>query len=135
MLIKIFISGFRDVYRLDLKKDVAVSKQSYTLFLGGLQKEYLDCELETRDTMAQFAKKVGVKYLGFLIEYCLDDDEDLKIVSLLLQPGEETKYVCQCLLDDNKMPLHIFRGNTAFSLTRLSEICPCNINFRLYTKR
>ena len=59
--------NFRDVYRMDLKKDVAVSKQSYTLFLGGLQKEYLDSELETRDTMAQFAKKNRIKYLGFLI--------------------------------------------------------------------
>ena len=120
---------------MDLKKDVAVSKQNYTLFMGGLQREYLDSELETRETMAQFARKIGIKYLGFLVEYRLDEDEDLKIVSLLLQPGEESKYICQCLADDNKMPLHIFRGDTTFSLNRLSELCLCNTNFRLYTKK
>ena len=120
---------------MDLKKDVAVSEQSYTLFLGGMQKEYLDRELETLETMAQFAKRIGIKYLGFLVEYRLDDEEDLKLVSLLLQPGDESKYVCHCLIDDNKMPLHIFRGDTSFSLTRLSGICPCNVNFQLYTKK
>ena len=119
---------------MDLKKDVAVTKQSYSLFLGGLQKEHLEKELGDQGTMAQFAKRAGVKYLGFVIEYRLDEDEDLKLVSLLLQPSEESKYICQCLRDDNKMPLHIFRGDTAFSLARLSELCPCNVNFRLYTK-
>ena len=119
---------------MDLKKDVAVSKQSYTLFLGGLQREYLETEIDDRETMAQFAKRVGIKYLGFLIEYRLDENEDIKLVSLLLQPSEEPKYTCQCLRDDNKMPLHIFRGDTTFSLARLGEICPCNLNFRLYTK-
>ena len=119
---------------MDFKKDVAVSQQSYSLFLGGLQKEHLDKNVGNQGTMAQFAKKVGVRYMGFVIEYRLDEDEDLKLVSLLLQPSEEPKYVCQCLRDDNKMPLHIFRGDTAFSLARLSELCSCNINFRLYTK-
>ena len=118
---------------MDLKKDVAVSEQSYSLFMGGLQKEHLEKDLG-RETMAQFAKKIGVRYLGFIIEYRLDEDEDLKLISLLLQPSEESKYVCQCLKDDNKLPLHLFRGDTAFSLARLSEMCSCNVNFRMYAK-
>ena len=111
-----------------------MSEQSYTLYLGGLKREFLTREVAKGLTMSALAKKAGVRYLGYLIEYQLDEREDLIIVSLLLQPLDETKYVCECLGDIDKMPLHIFPGNTKYTLGRLSETCPCNFNFHLYSK-
>ena len=125
---------FREVYRADVKPDLAVSKQSYTLYLGGLQRENLAEEVAEGLTVSGLARRAGVRMVGFLVEYQLDDVEDLKIISLLLQPAGESKYICECLRDRTKMPLHIFRGTTEYTLKQLSTVCPCNINFHLYSK-
>ena len=117
-----------------MKADRAVASQSYTLYLGGVRRENLAREVADGVTVSMLAKKAGVKLLGFLVEYQLDEREDLKIVSLLLQPYDEPKYVCECLGNRSKMPLHIFQANTEQTLEKLSNVCPCNSNFHLYTK-
>lgn len=117
-----------------MKNTLALSKQSYTLYLGGLQRENLAEEVADNLTVSGLARQAGVRMVGFMIEYQLDEKEDLIIVSLMLQPAGEAKYVCECLQDRQKMPLHIFPGKTEFTLQRLAEVCPCNVKFRLYSK-
>ena len=119
---------------MDIKKHKSVESQSYTLYLGGVRRENLAVEVMEGKTMAQFAKQLGIRWIGFLIEYQLHSHEDLIIVSLLMQPDGEPKYICRCLNDRAKMPLHIFRGDTTYALQRLPEICSCHSNFHMYTK-
>ena len=125
----------REVYRADVKKtEGAVKEQNYTLYLGGVRKENFAVEVAPGVTVSTLAKQAEVRMLGFLIEYQLDELEDLIIVSLLLYPSNEPKYICKCLNNRAKMPLHIFQADTEQTLQKLSSICPCNTNFHLYTK-
>ena len=117
-----------------MKTDGAVKDQSYTLYLGGVRRENFAREVLSGVTVSRLAKMAGVKLLGFLIEYQLDELEDLIVVSLMLYPSSEPKYVCECLDNRSKMPLHIFQATTRQTLEKLSTICPCNVNFHLYTK-
>ena len=122
------------MYRPDLRDDVAVEKQNYTLFLGGMQPTHLRAYVTPKETMAELGKRMGVTFVGYLIEYRLSEVEDLKIVSLLLKPSAEKRYICRCMKDKSKLPLHIHRGATFRALGRLSETCHCNLNFTDYMK-
>ena len=126
---------FSEVYRRDLSDDKAVTEQGYTMFLGGARKETLGAEVREGLTVSAFLRGAGVTICGSLVEYQLSEIEDLKIISLILQPSNERRYVCQCMTEKDKLPMHIFAGNTSMALTRLSHICQCNLNFIHYFKK
>ena len=115
-------------------KSVAVEKQSYSLFLGGMKKEDLNLFVTSNETVLEFGRKMGITFVGYLIEYRLDETEDLKIVSLLVKPATEKRYICRCMSDKTKLPIHIYRGGTGCSLRHLTATCPCNLKFMDYFK-
>ena len=119
---------------MDLNGKLAVEKQSYTLFLGGMQPTNLRTFVSSKVTMAELGRLLGVTYVGYLIEYRLSEEEDLKIVSLLLKPSTEKKYSCQCMRDKEKLPLHVHHEPTAQTLIHLTASCHCNLKFTDYFK-
>ena len=125
---------FSDIYRNDIKEDGAVSEQSYAVFLGGMQKTTLHTEVAAGLTVSSFGRQAGITFSGSIVEYQLSEVEDLKIISLLIQPSTEKKYECICVKDRNKLPMHIYKGSTSYTLERLSQVCPCNLNFCKYLK-
>ena len=119
---------------MDLKSEVALGKQNFTLFLGGMQPADLKSLVSSAKTMAEFGRQLGVTYVGYLVEYRLNEEEDLKIVSLLVKPSTEKRYDCQCMEDKRKLPLHVYHQPTAQTLTYLAGACHCNLNFTDYYK-
>lgn len=104
------------------------------MFLGGMRDETLKKEIVKGLTVSEFGKRAGITFSGCLIEYRLDDVEDLKTITLLLKPSTERKYICRCMQDSNKLPMHIFPGDILYALERLSQVCNCNLNFIDYFK-
>ena len=112
-----------------------MAKQGYTMFLGGARTETLESTVIEGVTVSSFLRQIGVTIVGSLVEFQLSEIEDLKIISLILQPSNERRYVCQCMTEKDKLPMHIFAGNPSMALTRLSHICQCNLNFIHYFKK
>ena len=128
------INNFSDVYRRDLSDDKAVTQQGYTMFLGGARTETLNSEVMEGVTVSAFMRQAGVTISGSLVEYQLSEIEDLKTISLLIKPSYEKRYICHCMKEKDKLPMHIFCGGAALALSRLSQICHCNLNFACYFK-
>ena len=104
------------------------------MFLGGARTETLNSEVEEGVTVSAFMRRAGVTISGSLVEYQLSEVEDLKTISLLIKPSSEKRYICYCMKEKDKLPMHIFSGGTALALSRLSQICHCNLNFARYFK-
>ena len=111
-----------------------MAKQGYTMFLGGARSETLSSNVSQDVTVSKFLRGAGVTISGSLVEYQLSEIEDLKTISLLIQPSSEKKYECRCLKDKDKLPMHIFRGGTVLALSHLAQLCSCNLNFIDYYK-
>ena len=111
-----------------------MESQSYSLFLGGVKKEDLGLYVTPDETMLEFGRRLGFSFVGYLIEYRLDETEDLKIVSLLVKPITEKRYICRCMTDKTKLPVHVYRGGTGCTLRHLSATCYCNLKFTDYFK-
>ena len=112
-----------------------MAKQGYTMFLGGARTETLESTVIEGVTVSSFLRQIGVTIVGSLVEFQLSEIEDLKIVTLLVKPSAERKYICHCMKEKDKLPMHIFPGGTALALTRLSQTCHCNLNFIDYCKK
>ena len=112
-----------------------ISQQSYAVFMGGMQRTTLRAEVSDGLTVSSFGRQAGITFTGSIVEYQLSEVEDLKIISLLVQPSNERRYECVCVRDRNKLPMHIYKGGTSYALERLSQVCLCNLNFCKYLKK
>ena len=101
-------------------------QNDYSLFLGGAQKADLEQAVDGAETMEEFGRKHGVGFAGYVIEYRMGVEEDVRIISLLMQPATERLYECLCMSNPDKKPMHIFPGRTSYLLSRLVYTCPCN---------
>ena len=123
------------MYTGDVIKNRSKIGKRFTLFLGGVKREALLAQVTEKENMASVGRLLGVKFAGFLIEYILDEREDTKIISLLMYPHNEKTYNCTCMVDREKMPMHILKGDSDNALEQLTFSCPCNQTFRLYFKK
>ena len=103
------------------------------MFLGGVHTNGLQHDLGGGETMAAFSRRAGISYVGYAIEYQLNEGEDLKIMSLFIQDGTQKRYTCRCTAK-NKLPMHIYHVDTVKAIEILTYGCDCNRSFEYYYK-
>ena len=117
-----------------MNRSKALNREDFVLFLGGVKTAGLKTAVTDKMTMAEFGRRLGVTYVGYMIEYRLGAVEDLKIMSLMVRPAVEARYNCRCVIEAKKSPVHLIHKRSEEALHFLTAICPCNDGLNRYFK-